>query len=449
MKRLVYTVACHDRDFASLIEFFPVRNALVICDPVTCALIPDTFQKHVLPEPCKSPEEASYQKLRIFEFAPGYDEYMFLDLDVTSRDRVDISKSWIVDPTKLHVVYEVPADVEGHRDRSSDFLNPKLFNAGQFAFGPALQKDFEEVLSRCFKRPKDSYYEQGHMNHYFRETVPFPIKIALGEWNIGELVHFIGPNKRERIVKYKGMGQRKVLIGTPSYDGTLDVWYVNSLVGTIRESEDRGIRIDPVYMSYDALVQRARNDLVALAIQGEYDDLIFIDGDIEWDPSWVFKLLKYKQDVVGGTYRKKTDEVEDYVIKAWVHDDKGTVFPMETDTRTGLVKVAGLGTGFLKLSRKAFSHLWDQAEPYVDHKGKNSRMVFDLALQNGTLVSEDINMCQKLIKGGFDIWLDPRMCCNHSGPKKFTGDFVNWLGRLETQTKEKEDLLQKDGPDPA
>jgi glycosyltransferase involved in cell wall biosynthesis len=219
------------------------------------------------------------------------------------------------------------------------------------------------------------------------------------------------------------MTQRKVLIGTPSYDGTLDVWYVNSLVGTVRESEDRGIRIDPIYMSYDALVQRARNDLVALALNGGYDDLIFIDGDIEWDPKWIFQLLKYKQDVVGGTYRKKVDDVEDYVLKP-------TEFPPIIDTRTGLIKVAGLGTGFLKLSRKALEHLWKGAVPYVDHKGKNSRMVFDIAIQNGSLVSEDILMCQKLVDGGFDIWLDPRMCCNHTGPKKFQGNFINWLDRM-------------------
>jgi hypothetical protein len=435
MKRLVYTVACHDREFASLIEFFPVRDALVICDPVTCHVIPDTFQKHVLPFVPKSPQEASYQKLRIFEFAPGYDEYMFLDLDVTSRDPVDISKSWIGDPTKLHVVRETLWDVRHHADMRAPTMNPRPFNTGQFTFTAVQKPLFEHLYQQCLTRPEDSFYEQGFMNDLFRDCENFPFT---------EFVHFTGPNKRERILKYKGaMPQRKVLIGTPSYDGTLDVWYVNSLVGTVRESEDRGIRIDPIYMSYDALVQRARNDLVALAIQGGYDDLIFIDGDIEWDPKWIFQLLKYKQDVVGGTYRKKVDEVEDYVIKAWVHDDKGTIFPMETDTRTGLVKVAGLGTGFMKLSRKALEYLWEGAEPYVDHKGKNSRMVFDIAIQNGTLVSEDILMCQKLIKGGFDIWLDPRMCCNHTGPKKFEGNFVGWLERVQS-AKEKEALNQKE-----
>jgi hypothetical protein len=227
------------------------------------------------------------------------------------------------------------------------------------------------------------------------------------------------------------MGQRKVLIGTPSYDGTLDVWYVNSLVGTVRESEDRGIRIDPIYMSYDALVQRARNDLVALAIEGGYDDLIFIDGDIEWDPTWIFQLLKYKQDVVGGTYRKKNDNNEDYVLKA-------LDLPPTVDTRTGLIKVAGLGTGFMKISRKALEYLWKGAEPYLDHKGKNSRMVFDIAIQDGSLVSEDILMCQKLTKGGFDIWLDPQMCCNHVGTKKFEGNFIRWFDKITHLTLEEQ-----------
>jgi len=210
--------------------------------------------------------------------------------------------------------------------------------------------------------------------------------------------------------------QPKVLIGTPSHSGALDVWYVNSLVGTIRESEERGIRIDPIYMSYDALVQRARNDLVALAIQGEYDELIFIDSDIEWDPAWIFKLLKYPQDVVGGTYPKKSEE--GYVLKA--------LDTVETDSRTGLMKVAGLGTGFMKLSRKALDYLWNNAEPYSDGY-KKSRIIFDIKIKDGFLVSEDIHVCQKLREGQFDIWLDPKMCCNHVGSKKFCGNFIQWL----------------------
>lgn len=428
-KRLVYTIACHDRDFASLVEFFPIRDALVICDSSTEDMIPVTFKKHVLPFVPKSPQEASYQKLRVFEFAPGYDEYMYLDLDIVSAAPPCIEKSWLTDPSQLHVVYETPADLDGHRDRSSSYTNPKLFNAGQFTFGSVLEPDFALLFSMCMNRPNDSYYEQGFMNHHFRNTVSFPFSVGLSDTTGTGFVHFTGRNKRARIIEYlnlpekQKMAPRKVMIGTPSYDGHLDVWYTNALVQTIKDTEARGIEVHPIFMSYDAMIQRSRNDLMALAVLNDFDDLIFIDADIDWDPSWVATLLKYKVDVVGGTYRKKTDVSEEYVCKS-------ANIPADVDTKTGLMKVDGLGCGFLRLSSSAMKYLWSTAEPYEDGSGKKARMIFDVKVIDGQLVSEDILMCRKLKEGGFDVHLDPRMCCGHSGHKRFTGNFIDWYTRF-------------------
>lgn len=53
----------------------------------------------------------------------------------------------------------------------------------------------------------------------------------------------------------------KVLIGTPSYDGKLDIYYVDSLLNTLAQSEQHGVEVYPLFMCYDSLVQRARNDL--------------------------------------------------------------------------------------------------------------------------------------------------------------------------------------------
>jgi hypothetical protein len=55
---------------------------------------------------------------------------------------------------------------------------------------------------------------------------------------------------------------RKVLIGTPCYDGRLDVWYTNSLVNTIKMSYEKDVEITPMWVSFDALLQRARNDTI-------------------------------------------------------------------------------------------------------------------------------------------------------------------------------------------
>lgn len=208
------------------------------------------------------------------------------------------------------------------------------------------------------------------------------------------------------------------MIGTPCYDGRIDVWYCHSLINTIKLSFEKNVEITPIWVSFDALIQRARNDTVQLAIDGDYDDLIWIDSDIEWEPEWFFKLLEYKEDVVGGTYRKKGDK-EEYVIRAKEN--------ARIDPQTGLLEVTGLGTGFVKMSRKALTYLWDTSPSYIDKKdNKERRLIFDIELKDKDLVGEDIVAFFKLIDGGFKIWLDTSMTCNHIGPYKFTGNFLPW-----------------------
>lgn len=212
---------------------------------------------------------------------------------------------------------------------------------------------------------------------------------------------------------------RRVMIGTPCYDGRIDVWYVNSLVNTIKLSMEKNVEITPIWVSFDALIQRARNDTLQIAVDGDYDDVIWIDSDIEWEPEWFFKLLDYPQDVVGGTYRKKGDR-EEYVLRKL---DQSKI-----DLATGLIEVHGLGTGFVKMSRTAIKYLWDVSASYIDPKdNKERRMIFDVVIKNKDMVSEDIIAFMKLIEGGFKIYLDPSMTCNHIGPYKFQGNFQNWF----------------------
>ena len=222
------------------------------------------------------------------------------------------------------------------------------------------------------------------------------------------------------ISEYKPEGRmRKVLIATPAHDGRLDVWYTTSLVNSVRIAQDNGIFLHPVFMSYDALIQRARNDLFRLAVEGEYDDMIFIDSDLEWHPLWIMQLLESPKDVIGGTYRKKTDDAEMYVVKT-----------QNLETEGDLIKVDGLGTGFVKLSRKAFLDLWFNSQPYLN-EGREGRMVCDIQIVDGQLCSEDVVLFQKLSKLEYDVWLCPWMTCVHIGTKKFYGNFEGFAARIK------------------
>jgi hypothetical protein len=217
---------------------------------------------------------------------------------------------------------------------------------------------------------------------------------------------------------------RRVLIGTPAHDGRVDVWYANSLVNTVKMAAQLGIQVDPIYMSYDSLVQRARNDLVRLALEQRYDDLIFIDSDQDWDPAWIFRLLDLDEAVVGGTVVKKSDQIQ-FNVKVLKSGLKVSA--------TGLIEVESIGTGFLKISREALEAVWDISEEYIN-EGRKCRMVFDVKLINGELISEDNVFCAKWRGLGNSVWIDPTMTCGHVGVKKYTGNFMQFLNQHKLLT---------------
>ena len=213
---------------------------------------------------------------------------------------------------------------------------------------------------------------------------------------------------------------QRVLIGAPCYDGKVDVWFANSLVATVKEAEKKGIHVHAIYTSYDSLVQRARNSLFKLALDGGYTDLFFIDSDTEWEPEWFFRLLSRPEPIIGGALIKKTDK-EGYTVKI---TDKNLKYSKDRK----LLEVDGVGTGFMKINRFALQKLWDMSEPYTSEKEEN-RMVFDIQVVDGDLISEDYVMCNKWKKLGYKIWLDPTITCNHIGIKKFKGDLNKFLDK--------------------
>lgn len=213
---------------------------------------------------------------------------------------------------------------------------------------------------------------------------------------------------------------RKVLIGTPCYDGKVDVWYADSLMHTIQLAYEKGVFIHPIYVSYDSLIQRARNSLFRFAVLGQYDDLFFIDSDTQWEPEWVFKLLERPEPIIGAALIKKSDD-EAYTVKLLDKDLKWS-----SDGK--LIEADGIGTGFLKIGKFAFQRLWEMSDLYIDkEKNEEHRMVCDVKVENGDLVSEDYILCNKWKSLGYKVWLDPSITLNHIGIKKFKGDFQSFI----------------------
>lgn len=209
------------------------------------------------------------------------------------------------------------------------------------------------------------------------------------------------------------------MLAAPSYDGTITVWHASSLSETCKLGLAQGINVFCIYMSYDALVQRARNDIVKLALETNVDELVFVDCDIDWKPEDFIKLVNHDADIVGAVYPKKYDE-ESYPVKLL---DEYKV------NENNLVEVDGLPMGFTKIKRKALELIWDNSKEYREpHKEHPIRMVFDINInEEGYLVSEDISFCDKWKSLGGKLYLDPTIDLAHVGTKRWIGNFSNWI----------------------
>jgi hypothetical protein len=228
-----------------------------------------------------------------------------------------------------------------------------------------------------------------------------------------------------------------VLVATPSYDGKFEVRYVESLLNTISIASAYNIRVLPYFLCYDSLVQRPRNDYFRTAYYENVDALFFIDADIGFNPNDFIKLCKSPLDMVGATYRKKIESEELYAFKCLEKNGKFHITP----DANGMLEVAGLGCGFLKLSRKAVKTLFEEeSNLYHDASDPSNQKLITKSIcecvlakqgDNTFFISEDIVMCMKWRNLGGKVWLDTNINCSHTGPKSFDSNLQSWLKEWE------------------
>jgi hypothetical protein len=207
---------------------------------------------------------------------------------------------------------------------------------------------------------------------------------------------------------------RKVAIVSPSYDGKVVCDYAITLATIFSRAKDMGVDVSLHFWMGEALLQKARNNLFCDAYDSGVDDLFFLDCDQAFDAQAFFDLLNHPVDVVGITAPMKTDE-ERYTIRP--EEPEKHIY----DPQLKLLHVENISTGMMRLSRKAMQSLWDNSVSYND--GKERKLICDVQIINGGMISEDIQLCKKLNDAGFKIYADINYTCTHFGTKKFTGNF--------------------------
>lgn len=207
--------------------------------------------------------------------------------------------------------------------------------------------------------------------------------------------------------------KRRVMIATPAHDGKVDVRFAYALFEA--QKMNPGLELLPVLLPGEAIISKARNELLQMAVDtGDIDDLVFIDSDMAWTPDQLYHLLSHETDFVGGTARQKRLDSEVYT---------SSLLPNEVPDANGLLKVAGVGCAFLRLTNKAFMALYSSAKSYT-HGNKVGRYVFELPSESD-FYSEDIYLCKKWRLLGGEVFLDVNLTIGHVGTAVFEGNFAN------------------------
>lgn len=173
----------------------------------------------------------------------------------------------------------------------------------------------------------------------------------------------------------------------------------------------------------DSILPRARCSLLGEFVRSDCEKLLMIDDDVSWQPEGLIRILGHREDIVGGVYPKKGDDLS---YPALLRKDRP---PIRED---GLVEVDGLPGGFMCIGRNAAWKLverysqnvyWDQAS------GLDCWVLWDFGWKPEGWHGEDYRFCDRWKAMGGKLWADTGIPLSHTGKKTWTGDFGAWLRR--------------------
>lgn len=219
--------------------------------------------------------------------------------------------------------------------------------------------------------------------------------------------------------------QQTIMIGSPVMDG----WFCRQYTLALADFSRHYPGAIAYGISTDSMLIRGRSAILQAAVQypEKIDQLIWIDADMEWTPEQLFDLLKREEDFVGYPYLKKKDK-EEYVL----------VLKDGAIGHNGLLEVESMGFGMVKMTRKCFTALYENAKPFftslydkggVNHEKRvECRLTFNHDIDaNGQLITEDTWACRNWQKLGGKCFIDFRHTVAHLGEKVYHGDISKCL----------------------
>lgn len=242
-----------------------------------------------------------------------------------------------------------------------------------------------------------------------------------------------------------------VRICVPAYGGMVHERFLTSMLALQSAMIARGVRARFEFTGNESLIPRARNLMAAKVLQDKSaTHLLFIDADIELDPSLVLRLLERDADIACGCYAKKAYQFETMAqciesgecttaaqaVRAGL-DFNLNIRGTSVDVDNGYVETLDGATGIMCIKRgvleKMCAHF--EADLFCHNDISNHPIATYVALFDTFIdrtvptrprnLSEDFAFCRRAQQLGFSIYTDIACPTRHYGTTLFTGDVRN------------------------
>ena len=150
---------------------------------------------------------------------------------------------------------------------------------------------------------------------------------------------------------------QKVMLATTVYEDPAAA-YTFSISRSRESLHKAGIGTAYILLSGNCHVDDSRNSVVQEFLLSDCTDLVFLDADVVWEPEALIALCRFDVDLVGGIYPyRRDDEMSKKSMPV-------ITIPGVTNAEAGLLQVAGLPTGFMKIKRHVLETLAEDAKKH-------------------------------------------------------------------------------------
>jgi hypothetical protein len=217
-----------------------------------------------------------------------------------------------------------------------------------------------------------------------------------------------------------------IFIAMPCYD-SVKINTMLSVIKLVQQLGKSGIEVG-IHTMKSPLIHQARNYLTSVFLTTEYQYMLFVDSDVEFEPEAVIRMMVAKKNIVCTPYRVKSVDTSKHIYGAIEFKDPKNILILAE----GFVEIEAGPTGLMLIDRKVFERIiknhpelkiTNKATPHADKSHEFYYNFFDFGFNDGYAMGEDVSFCRLARDNDFRIFANIESSTTHHGAYAWKGTF--------------------------